>query len=60
VWANTRLLAAARARGDEAELERLRARLAQLSAAKLDELARAHEVLFYLWIKGFGVRLDQP
>lgn len=59
VWANTRLLAAARARGDVAALEHLRARLARLSAAKLDELARAHEVLFYLWIKGFGVRLDQ-
>lgn len=31
-----------------------------LSAAKLDELARAREVLLHLWIKGFGVRLDEP
>jgi hypothetical protein len=60
VWANTRLMAAARARGDAAALERLRAELARLSAAKLDELARAREVLLHLWIKGFGVRLDEP
>ena len=60
VWANTRLMAAARARGDEAALERLRAELARLSAAKLDELARAREVLLHLWIKGFGVQLDEP
>ena len=60
VWANTRLLAAARARGDAAALERLRAELARRSAAKLEELARTPEVLFYLWIKGFGVSLDQP
>jgi hypothetical protein len=60
VWANTRLMAAARARGDEATLERLRAELAHLSAAKLDELARAREILLHLWIKGFGVRLDEP
>jgi hypothetical protein len=60
VWANTRLMAAARARGDAAALERLRAELARLSAAKLDELARAREVLLHLWIKGFGVRLDRP
>ena len=30
-----------------------------LSAAKLDELARAREVLLHLWIKGFGVRFDE-
>jgi hypothetical protein len=60
VWANTRLMAAARARGDAAALERLRAELARLSAAKLDELARAREVLLHLSIKGFGVRLDEP
>ena len=30
------------------------------AAAKLDELARAREVLLHLWIKGFGVRLDEP
>jgi hypothetical protein len=59
VWANTRLMAAARSRGDAAGLERLRAELARLSAAKLDELARAREVLLHLWIKGFGVRLDE-
>jgi hypothetical protein len=60
VWANTSLLAAARARGDAAELGRLRDELARRSAAKLDELARAREVLLHLWIKGFGVRLDEP
>ena len=60
VWANTRLMAAARARGDAAELERLRAELARLSAAKLDELARAREILLHLWFKGFGVRLEEP
>ena len=59
VWANTRLMAAARAQGDAAGLEQLRAELARLSAAKLDELARAREVLLHLWIKGFGVRLDE-
>jgi hypothetical protein len=60
VWANTRLMAAARARGDPAELERLRDELARRSAAKLDELVRAPEVLLHLWIRGFGVRLDEP
>jgi Family of unknown function (DUF5995) len=60
VWANTRLMAAARSRGDAAGLERLRAELARLSAAKLDELAQAREVLLHLWIRGFGVRLDEP
>ena len=60
VWANTRMMAVARARGDAAALERLRAELARRSAAKLDELARAPEVLLHLWIKGFGVRLDEP
>jgi hypothetical protein len=59
VWSNTRLMATARARGDATALERLRAELARLSAAKLDELARAREVLLHLWIKGFGVRLDE-
>ena len=60
VWANTRLMAAARARGDAAALERLRDELARRSAAKLDELARAPEVLLHLWIRGFGVRLGEP
>ena len=60
VWANTRLMAAARARGDAAALERLRDELARRSAVKLDELARTPEVLLYLWIRGFGVRLDEP
>jgi Family of unknown function (DUF5995) len=60
VWANTRLMAAARARGDTAAFERLRGELARRSAAKLDELARTPEVLLYLWIRGFGVRLDEP
>jgi hypothetical protein len=60
VWANTRLMAAARARGDAAALERLRGELARRSAAKLDELARAPEVLLHLWIRRFGVRLDEP
>lgn len=59
VWINTRLLAAARARGDAADFERLRAELARLSAAKLDQLARTREVLLHLWIKGFGVLLDE-
>lgn len=59
VWTNTRLLAAARARGDAAELERLRAELARRSAAKLDRLARAREVLLHLWVRGFGVLLDE-
>lgn len=57
VWANTRLMAAARARGDQGEYRRLRAELARRSAAKLDQLARAREVLFQLWVRGFGVRL---
>jgi hypothetical protein len=26
----------------------------------LDELARTREVLLHLWIRGFGVRLDEP
>jgi hypothetical protein len=54
------LLAAARAQGDAAALERLRDELARRSAAKLDELVRAPEVLLHLWIRGFGVRLDEP
>ena len=60
VWANTRMMAAARARGDAAALERLRDELARRSAAKLNELVRAPEVLLHLWIRGFGVRLDEP
>jgi Family of unknown function (DUF5995) len=60
VWANTRLMAVARARDDAVTLERLRDELARRSAAKLDELARAPEVLLHLWIRGFGVRLDEP
>jgi hypothetical protein len=60
VWANTRLMASARSRGDAAALERLRDELARRSAAKLDALARAPEVLLRLWISGFGVRLDEP
>ena len=57
VWANTRLLAAARARGDAAEGERLRAELARLSAAKLEQLAGAREVVLQLAVRGFGVLL---
>jgi hypothetical protein len=34
--------------------------LARRSAAKLDELALAPEVLLHFWIRGFGVRLDEP
>lgn len=59
VWANTLALAAARARGDAAGFERLRAELARLSAAKLNQLTRAREVLLYLYVRGFGVLLSE-
>jgi hypothetical protein len=58
VWANTRVLAAARARGDTTEYDRLLAELSQKSAAKLDQLAHAREVVFQLWLRGFGVLLE--
>ncbi len=57
VWANTRLMASARARGDSAELERLRVELAGRSAAKLEQLTRAREVVLQLAVRGFGVLL---
>lgn len=58
VWANARLMAAARAHGNQPEFERLRAELAAKSAAKLDQLARAREVILQLWLRGFGVLLE--
>lgn len=57
VWANTRLMAAARAAGDLEELERLRDELACRSASRLQQLTLAREVLLQLAVRGFGVLL---
>lgn len=57
VWANAKLLAAARARGDTAEYERLQAELGHAAAAKLRQLTEAREIILVLWLKGFGVVL---
>lgn len=57
-WANARLIAAARARGDGAEERRLIDQLAERSAAKLAQLLHGRDVLLRLWVTGFGVTLD--
>jgi len=56
VWANTRVLAAARARGPEAFQQSL-AGLERLSTAKVEDLVRPGQVLIRLGVNGFGVLL---
>ena len=57
VWANAKLMAAARTRGDDAEVAQLRAELSTRSAEKLRQLTEAREVLLELAMTGFGVML---
>jgi hypothetical protein len=58
VWANTRLLDAAR-RVSHARYAARLAELEALSAAKLEELTAPGQVLLRLAVKGFGVRLPE-
>jgi hypothetical protein len=60
VWANTRLLDAARRRGADAYAARL-AELEHLSATRVADLVAPGQVVLKLAVKGFGVRLpDAP
>ena len=60
VWANTKLLDAARRVSDTRYATRL-GELEELSSAKLEELTAPGQVLLKLAVKGFGVRLpDRP
>jgi uncharacterized protein DUF5995 len=60
VWANARLLDAARRQGRDAYAARL-AELEALSAARLADLVAPGQVVLKLAVKGFGVRLpDAP
>jgi hypothetical protein len=60
VWANTRLLDAARRQGADAYTARL-AELERLSAARVADLVAPGQVVLKLAVKGFGVRLpDAP
>jgi hypothetical protein len=60
VWANARLLDAARRRGVDAYAARL-AELERLSAARVADLVAPGQVVLKLAVKGFGVRLpDAP
>jgi len=60
VWANTRLLDAARRQGADAYADRL-AELERLSAARVADLVAPGQVVLKLAVKGFGVRLpDAP
>jgi hypothetical protein len=60
VWANARLLDAARRQGAEAYAARL-AELERLSAARVADLVAPGQVVLKLAVKGFGVRLpDAP
>ena len=56
VWANTRLLDAARRAGPEAYAARL-AELERLAAARVADLTAPGQVVLKLAVKGFGVRL---
>jgi hypothetical protein len=56
VWANTRLLDAARRTGPEAYATRL-AELERLAAARVADLMAPGQVVLKLAVKGFGVRL---
>jgi hypothetical protein len=56
VWANARLLAAARRRGPDAYAACL-AELERLAAARVADLVAPGQVLLKLAVKGFGVRL---
>jgi Family of unknown function (DUF5995) len=60
VWANARLLDAARRHGRDAYAARL-AELEELSAARVADLVAPGQVVLKLAVKGFGVRLpDAP
>jgi hypothetical protein len=60
VWANARVLDAARRRSADAYAARL-AELEQLSAARVADLVAPGQVVLKLAVKGFGVRLpDAP
>jgi len=60
VWANTRLLDAARRQGADAYTARL-AELERLAAARVADLVAPGQVVLKLAVKGFGVRLpDAP
>jgi Family of unknown function (DUF5995) len=60
VWANARLLDAARRRGADAYAARL-VELERLSAARVADLVAPGQVVLKLAVKGFGVRLpDAP
>jgi Family of unknown function (DUF5995) len=56
VWANTRVLAAARRQGADAYAARL-AELERLAAARVADLVAPGQVILKLAVKGFGVRL---
>jgi hypothetical protein len=56
VWANTRLLDAARRQGADAYAARL-AELERLAAARVADLVAPGQVVLKLAVKGFGVRL---
>ena len=56
VWANTRLLAAARRRAPEAYAARL-AELERLAAQRVTDLVAPGQVILKLAVRGFGVRL---
>jgi Family of unknown function (DUF5995) len=58
VWANTRLLDAARRRGPDAYAARL-AELEHLSALRVADLVAPGQVVLKLAVRGFGVRLPQ-
>jgi hypothetical protein len=58
VWANTRLLDAARRTGPDAYATRL-AELEQLAAARVADLTAPGQVVLKLAVKGFGVRLTR-
>ena len=57
VWANTRLLNAARRTGPDAYAARL-AELERLAATRVADLMAPGQVVLKLAVKGFGVRLD--
>ena len=58
VWANARLLDAARRRGPDAYAARL-AELERLAAARVADLVAPGQVVLKLAVKGFGVRLPE-